>query len=437
MENNNQRVLTIVIVATALILVIIFAGVTYAFFTANNPKGSTAEIKSETGRMLITYNDGTDNIVPVTNIQPSNTILVNKTFTLTGSNTTSGLAMPYNVGLKYTSTFSNGMIHYYIKEVNRKSDSQVTVNYKGTIGTTILGNSTYTGYSHGTLKNGDRYIDLVTGEYPANTSNQTVTFNLIIQFPDNNKNQDIEKGKSINGKIVINHSTNFSDHSWNEIAENIKSGNTSIYKVGEEKEITINGKNYDVRIANNSTSSECNDTDFSETACGFVVEFVDIVENRQMNNTDTNVGGWPASELRTYANGDFFNSLPSDLQDVIIDTEVISGHGNASGETNFTSTDKIYLLSAHEVWNGDGTYLSTYDTAYSNTRQLDYYKNKGITTSNYLGAIKQYNSFNFYWWLRTADSDITGSFWIVDDDGGDGAYFATDLYGLAPAFRIG
>ena len=54
MENNNQRVLTIVIVATALILVIIFAGVTYAFFTATNPEGSTAEIKSETGRMLIT-----------------------------------------------------------------------------------------------------------------------------------------------------------------------------------------------------------------------------------------------------------------------------------------------------------------------------------------------------------------------------------------------
>ena len=103
MENNNQKVLTIVIVATVLILVIIFSGVTYAFFTANNPEGSTAEIKSETGRMLITYNDGTDNIVPVINIQPSNKILVNKTFTLTGSNTTvgmktgDGLEMPYKV----------------------------------------------------------------------------------------------------------------------------------------------------------------------------------------------------------------------------------------------------------------------------------------------------------------------------------------------------
>ena len=168
MENNNQRVLIFVTIATILILVIIFAGVTYAFFTANNPEGSTAEIKSETGRMLITYNDGTDNIVPVTNIQPSNAILVNKTFTLTGSNTTvgmsedDGLPMPYKVGVRYTSTFSDGMMHYYIKEVNRPTNSNVTANYvikpetgkteDDYINQTIPGNDTYTGYTHGTFK---------------------------------------------------------------------------------------------------------------------------------------------------------------------------------------------------------------------------------------------------------------------------------------------
>ena len=106
---DESKKLMIITIATVIILVIIFAGVTYAFFTATNPKGSTAEIKSETGRMLITYNDGTDNIKPVTNIQPSNKILVNKTFTLTGSNTTvgtsssDGLLMLYKVGVQYTS----------------------------------------------------------------------------------------------------------------------------------------------------------------------------------------------------------------------------------------------------------------------------------------------------------------------------------------------
>ena len=237
MENNNQRVLTIVIVATALILVIIFAGVTYAFFTATNPEGSTAEIKSETGRMLITYNDGTDNIKPVTNIQPSNKILVNKTFTLTGSNTAvgmktgDGLAMPYKVGVKYTSTFSDGMMHYYIKEVNRPANSNVTANYiiipepgkteNDYKNQTVPGNDTYTGYTYGIFKNDKKYTEMVTGKFPASLNDQTITFNLIIQFPDNNENQDSEKGKTFNGKIVINQKPTLSDY----IAESDKTKN--------------------------------------------------------------------------------------------------------------------------------------------------------------------------------------------------------------------
>ena len=213
---NESKKLTIITIAMVIILVIIFAGVTYAFFTANNPEGSTAQIISETGRMLITYNDGTDNIVPVTNIQPSNTILVNKTFTLTGSNTTvgmsegDGLPMPYKVGVQYTSTFSDGMMHYYIKEVNRPANSNVTVNYvitpeTGNKNQTVPGNDTYTGYTHGIFKNDKKYMEMVTGEFPASLNDQTITFNLILQFPDNNENQDSEKGKTFNGKVVVNY----------------------------------------------------------------------------------------------------------------------------------------------------------------------------------------------------------------------------------------
>ena len=338
MESNNQRVFIFVTIATILMLVIIFAGVTYAFFTANNPEGSTAEIKSETGRMLITYNDGTDNIVPVTNIQPSNAILVNKTFTLTGSNTTvgmsegDGLPMPYKVGVRYTSTFSDGMIHYYIKEVNRANTSNVTVNYTGEVNQTVPGNETYTGYTHGTFKNGKKYTEMVTGEFPALKTDQTIKFNLIIQFPDNNENQDSEKGKTFNGKIVINYelpkATTFAEDSWETIAKVVQSGQLDAYPVGSEKEVEIAGTSYTVRVANNTTPDECNQEDFSETACGFVVEFVDIVINGSMNSTGTNEGGWPATSLRTLANDVYFNYLPSELQKVIIDTKVISGHGN-------------------------------------------------------------------------------------------------------------
>ena len=465
MENNNQRVLIFVTIATILILVIIFAGVTYAYFTANNPEGSTAEIKSETGRMLITYNDGTDNIVPVTNIQPSDAILVNKTFTLTGSNTTvgmktdDGLSMPYKVGVQYTSIFSDGMMHYYIKEVNRPANSNVTANYviKPETGKTeddyknqtVPGNDTYTGYTHGTFKNGKKYTEMVTGEFPALKTDQTITFNLILQFPDNGLNQDSEKSKTFNGKIVINYelpkATTFAEDSWETIAKVVQSGQLDAYPVGSEKEVEIAGNSYTVRVANNTTPDECNQEDFSETACGFVVEFVDIVINGSMNSTGTNDGGWPATSMRTLANDVYFNYLPSELQKVIIDTKVISGHGwddknNKRTDGNWESTDKLYLLSPHEVFedvtsNDD---LKSSDTAYNNTRQLDYYKSKGVTTSNRSGSIKQYNNQDFPWWLRAAVADLGNTFWYVDIKGDCGiTNVAINEDGVSPAFRIG
>lgn len=46
-----------------------------------------------------------------------------------------------------------------------------------------------------------------------------------------------------------------------------------------------------------------------------------------MSDTGSNVGGWPATSMRTYLNGDFYNLLPDDLKNNIIDTTVISGYG--------------------------------------------------------------------------------------------------------------
>ena len=209
MENKNQQVLVTVLLSTLLFITIIFIGMGYAFFTANNPEGSTAEIISKTGRMVINYDDGTDNIVPVTGIVPSNAIIINKTFSLTGTNTTSGLEMPYEVGLDYISRFSDGMIHYYVKRTN--TNSNVTSDLFGTANQIVPGNASETGYTHGTLKKGNRYVKLAAGEFNANTTNQTITFNLKLQFPDNGLNQDSEKGKSLTGKIVVNYKESATD----------------------------------------------------------------------------------------------------------------------------------------------------------------------------------------------------------------------------------
>ena len=441
--NKAEQIKAYVVIGTIVMLLVIFSGITYAFFSASNNKGSTSVVEVKSGKMTISYADGKSSLLVSEDIQPSDAILVNKTFTLTGTNTTSGLAMPYKVGLKYTSTFSVGQIHYYIKVMNRPASSKVTVEYTGTINQTVQGNSSYTGYSHGTLKEGNNYAEMVTGEFKANTSNQTITFNLILQFPDTGENQDSEKGKEIDGRVVVNYeqpkATTFAEDSWQTIAAVVKDGQLNAYSVGDEKEVVLSdGKSYTVRVANIKTPKECNNEDFSQTACGFVVEFVDIVNQRTMNTTGINVGGWPASAMKTYANATFFDNLPSDLQSVIVDTKVISGHGSTSGEANFTSTDKIYLLSAHEIWeDATSNRVSYSDTTYKNTRQLDYYNSKGVTTNNYLNTIKQYNGSNSDWWLRSGSSGSKNYFLIVKKDGDWTNFDARYANGFAPAFRIG
>ena len=261
----------------------------------------------------------------------------------------------------------------------------------------------------------------------------------------------------------------FQKDSWSTIAANIKSGNTDKYNVGDTKKVTISSHTNDcstdsgwgasyvcsssvepeieltVRIAN---KSECT-KEISETACGFVVEFVDIIEKHNYNKADTtnesgtNVGGWRDSELRTYINDTIYKSLPSDLQNVIATTKVISSHGSTSGETNFETQDKLYLLSAYEIWGGYAscTACAENDSSKGTSKQLDYYKNQGVIAdnwggSNYAVAIKPYNGVADDWWLRSACSNTPDNFLYVGDNGHWYGALSRLSFGFSPAFRI-
>ena len=230
----------------------------------------------------------------------------------------------------------------------------------------------------------------------------------------------------------------FSSDSWDTIISAVKKGNISKYNVGDTKTIDMGTYGtHTLRIANTSTPSECSRTGFSQTACGFVLEFANIIIEHTMNGTATNAGGWPATTMRTFVNNDIYNAIPDEIKNAIIDTTVVSGHGKSDTE-NFTSTDKLYLLSTAEVWSqGSSNTIST-DTARDNTRQLDYYKNLGTSTSNYSGAIKKNGtSASRWWWLRAAYSNTAFTFLFVSDSGGWSANNATIASGVAPAFRLG
>ena len=188
-----------------------------------------------------------------------------------------------------------------------------------------------------------------------------------------------------------------------------------------------------VRISNMSTPSECNQNEFSQSACGFVVEFTDIITTHKMNDTVTNKGGWPGSQMKTFIDNDIYNSLPQELKSVIITTETVSGHGGED-TNNFTSTDKLYLLSTAEVWAQGTSNLINYDSARDKTRQLDYYT--GVTTDAHDITIKKYQGEVTKWWLRSATSNHNDFFFDVDTTGDWNANASSNTNGVSPAFRL-
>ena len=237
----------------------------------------------------------------------------------------------------------------------------------------------------------------------------------------------------------------FENDSWKDIIDMYKSNNwtslTTAMNSGVTREVKMNlvgnddqDETYHVRIVN---LSKCENSETSETACGLVLEFVEPIASHRMNATSTNAGGWRDCEIRTYLNDaedadSIINKLPSGLKKYIIDTTVISGHGRNDLE-NFETEDKLYLLSSKELL-GNNTFN---DSAKDDTitKQLDYYKNKGVAQGNYTNAVKKgLNGAVASWWLRSTYSTETAYFMCLTSslDGGN----ALNNAGVAPVFRL-
>ena len=256
----------------------------------------------------------------------------------------------------------------------------------------------------------------------------------------------------------------FSTASWNDITTAYTSNPSSLLpsmKAGTTKEVQLDLDNDDtaettvhLRIANLSTPIECSTQGYSQSACGLVIEFAEAITPHRMNQYtdasvegDGNKGGWEYSDMRAYLNSTtyayenidysasgIFNSLPSDLRNKIINTTVVSGHGSRDS-ANFTTTDKLYLLSAKELWGSD---MEGFDLAANLTRQLDYYHEKGVSPDNYSEAIKQniVDRFSTDWWLRSAASTTKNRFLSVYINGSFSYKGSSNDYGISPAFRI-
>ncbi len=226
----------------------------------------------------------------------------------------------------------------------------------------------------------------------------------------------------------------FATDSWETIITAVKENNISKYNVGDTKTIDMGTYGtHTLRIANKSTPSECSTEGFSQTACGFVLEFQDIITTSKMNTAYSNTGGWNNAEMNTFINNNIYNALPNELKEIIIDTIVVSSYGK-NDTANFTTTNKLYLLAPKEIYTD---YAETTDTAKDLTRILDYYKEKRVTMNSYANAIKYNNSTATWWWLRNVPSSNSGNFFGVNVTGILNNNYAHFVGGVSPAFRIG
>ena len=325
----------------------------------------------------------------------------------------------------------DAMIESYTMTPTLTTDQQKYFNYSVTYsdGVALADNQLL---EHGTIETLKVRFEYLTSndinDYPE--EDQTFNFNLSIDYVQKDEN-------------AINKPKVFESDDWATIVSNIQNNTIpDYYTVGSTKTVDMGTLGtHTLRVANNSTPAECSTAGFSQTACGFVLEFADIITTHRMNPYDNygsvygdgNRGGWEYTEMRTYVNDVILNAFPAILKNAIINTYVVSGHGR-DDSNNFETTDKLYLLSRRETYN----YVGELDTACNNTRQLDYYALNNVSDSNYTTLIKKYNNVDTKWWLRNPHSTNIGTFFHVDTTGASIPYEATsEDYGVSPAFRIG
>ena len=408
--DKEQRTWLIVTIATVTILIFIFTGITYAYFTANDNTGSTAQIITDSGKMIINYADGNSALLISTNILPSNNIIIDKTFTLTGFNAATageGLSMPYRVGFNYVSSFSDEQIYYYIKRTT--TNSNVTSSLVGTSNQTISGNISETGYTTGTLKKGNRYQELATGEFLPNSNSQTITFNLKMQFPDTGENQDSEKGKSLTGNIVVNYEESATDTLLAKYDTETKTNGVSTSGL-----FVDNTKDVNLRYtgANPSNYVEFGNTGELWRIVGvFNVTDSNGVTNRNIKLVrDESLGSysWDATGNNDYGINDWSEAdLMKELNEDYLDTSLTANKTNwynsywtsgisspifsRTGVFDYTKTikEKYQNMINESVWNLGGNGYSSPSTApyglplnsqYTAERETKTYQNSRTTT---------------------------------------------------------
>lgn len=180
---------------------------------------------------------------------------------------------------------------------------------------------------------------------------------------------------------------------------------------------------------------------------GITFIFGDCVGEAPMNGESTNAGGWEASQMRAYLNGDWRVQLPEDLNAVIVPVDKLTNNVGETQEASSvtTTSDSLWLLSfaelagpipaaelqgggyewAADIFNAEGTRYKLFNDA-----DVIWNDANSVLVKNFQGS-------PYGWWGRSPGPYGSGGFQNVSSGGGPNAgYYAGGSLGVVPGFCI-
>ena len=197
------------------------------------------------------------------------------------------------------------------------------------------------------------------------------------------------------------------------------------WAVGDVRTIQISAFTGGGNVAHVAQSIDIAISSFADyNACGCVMQFDfkdELATHVRMNPSNTNYGGYGATEMKTTTLPALVNALPAWLKDRLLEFSVLASMGSQSSTIKTVTGNKLALRSEVEIF-GTTTY-----TAAGEGYQTPYY-----TTSANRIKKRGHSGSGGYWWGRSPYPSSSGYFCYVDSSGGSYRDDASNARGVAP-----
>ena len=209
----------------------------------------------------------------------------------------------------------------------------------------------------------------------------------------------------------------FANNTWKQIIEACHNNAVpDTWNVADQKPMTINGVDYQIDIIGKN-----HDTYTAGGKAPLTFGLHDCyADQKVMNSSNTNSGGWKNSAMRTNHLPAILARMPTEVQNGIREVNKLTSVGSNSSTIN-TTADKLFLLSEIEIFGS-----CTYSAAGEGT-QYDYYKAGNSKVKNRNGSAAS-------WWERSPSASNSADFCIVYSGGIADSVYAKYYNGVAFGF---